>query len=224
MGIKILGISGSPIENSNTDRAIEAILKASEFENEFVKLSEIDVRPCLACKSCVPDNICKVEDDFPALAKKIKEARALVIGAYTPYGQIDGFTKAFLERLWSMRHVNNLNRGKRVIIVVSGIAVPGNTPRDFLINKNVSSRENVASAIAREMVMENMKVLGTVMIRGNVPCLTCGEGSTCKMSGAKTLFGKNVKASSDLCVRVEDQPDVWKKIIKLGHKLRDRLT
>jgi len=224
LGIKILGISGSPIENSNTDRAIEAILKASEFENEFVKLSEIDVRPCLACKSCVPDNICKVEDDFPALAKKIKEARALVIGAYTPYGQIDGFTKAFLERLWSMRHVNNLNRGKRVIIVVSGIAVPGNTPRDFLINKNVSSRENVASAIAREMVMENMKVLGTVMIRGNVPCLTCGEGSTCKMSGAKTLFGKNVKASSDLCVRVEDQPDVWKKIIKLGHKLRDRLT
>jgi len=120
--------------------------------------------------------------------------------------------------------VNNLNRGKRVIIVVSGLAVPGNTPRDLLINKNVSSRENVASAIAREMVMENMKVLGTVMIRGNVPCLTCGEGSTCKMSGAKTLFGKNVKASSDLCVRVEDQPDVWKKIIKLGHKLRDRLT
>jgi len=221
---KILGISGSPIKNSNTDRAIKAILKASEFENEFVKLSEIDVRPCRACKSCVPDNVCKVEDDFPALAKKIKEARALVIGAYTPYGQIDGFTKAFLERLWSMRHVNNLNRGKRVIIVVSGLAVPGNTPRDFLINKNVSSRENVASAIAREMVMENMKVLGTVMIRGNVPCLTCGEGSTCKMSGAKTLFGKNVKASSDLCVRVEDQPEVWKKIIKLGHKLRDRLT
>lgn len=224
MGLKILGISGSPIRDSNTDRAIKAILDASGFENEFVKLSDIDIRPCRACKGCVPDNICKVEDDFPALAKKIKEARALVIGAYTPYGQIDGFTKAFLERLWSMRHVNNLNRGKRVIIVVSGLAVPGNTPRDLLINKNVSSRENVASAIAREMVMENMKVLGTVMIRGNVPCLTCGEGSTCKMSGARALFGKNVEASSDLCVRVEDQPEVWKKIIKLGHKLRDRLS
>ncbi|GAJ02711.1 unnamed protein product [marine sediment metagenome] len=208
MGLKILGISGSPIRDSNTDRAIKAILEASGFENEFVKLSDIDIRPCRACKGCVPDNICKVEDDFPALAKKIKEARALVIGAYTPYGQIDGFTKAFLERLWSMRHVNNLNRGKRVIIVVSGLAVPGNTPRDLLINKNVSSRENVASAIAREMVMENMKVLGTVMIRGNVPCLTCGEGSTCKMSGARSLFGKNVEASSDLCVRVEDQPEV----------------
>ena len=223
MGLKILGISGSPIRDSNTDRAIKAILDASGFENEFVKLSDIDIRPCRACKGCVPDNICKVADDFPALAKKIKEARALVIGAYTPYGQIDGFTKAFLERLWSMRHVNNLNRCKRVIIVVSGLAVPGNTPKDLLINKNVSSRESVASAIAREMVMENMKVLGTVMIRGNVPCLTCGEGSTCKMSGAKTLFGKNVKASSDLCVCVEDQPEVWKKIIKLGHKLRDRL-
>jgi len=127
LGLKILGISGSPIRDSNTDRAIKAILEASGFENEFVKLSDIDIRPCRACKGCVPDNICKVEDDFPALAKKIKEARALVIGAYTPYGQIDGFTKAFLERLWSMRHVNNLNRGKRVIIVVSGLAVPGLT-------------------------------------------------------------------------------------------------
>jgi len=224
MGIKILGVSGSPIKNSNTDRAVKAILEASGLESEFVKLSEINVRPCRACKGCVPDNICKVEDDFPALAEKIKEAEALVIGAYCPYGQIDGFTKAFLERLWSMRHVSNLNKGKRVILVVNGVATPGITQRDKLLNKMNVTRKNVASAIAKEMRMENMKVIGTVLIRGNVPCLTCGEGSTCKMSGAKTLFGKNVKASSDLCVRVEDQPDVWEKINKLGHKLRDRLS
>ncbi len=74
MSIKILGVSGSPIPNSNTDRAVKGVLEFSGIESEFVKLSEIDVKPCQACKRCVNDNICKVDDDFPALANKIREA------------------------------------------------------------------------------------------------------------------------------------------------------
>jgi len=223
MSLKILGISGSPINNSNTDRAVKAVLKAADLESEFVKLCEINVRPCMACKRCVKDNICKVEDDFPALAEKIKEAEALVIGAYCPYGNVDGFTKAFLERLWSMRHVKNLNRGKRVVIVVTGLATPGRTPQEIAVNKSLSL-DQVTTSIAREMRMENMKVIGNIKIRGNVPCLTCGEGTTCKMSGVPPLFGPGTKASSELCVRVEDQPEVWDKIIRLGKKLHDRLS
>jgi len=97
MNIEVLGISGSPINNSNTDRLVQAILDATKLKSEFVKLSRINIRPCLACKQCVPDNICKVKDDFPELAEKIKKAGALVIGAYIPYKQIDGFTKALLR-------------------------------------------------------------------------------------------------------------------------------
>jgi multimeric flavodoxin WrbA len=74
MSLKILGVSGSPVPNSNTDRAVKAVLEASGLESEFVKLSDIIVRPCRACKRCVEDNICKQEDDFPALAKKLREA------------------------------------------------------------------------------------------------------------------------------------------------------
>ena len=84
MGIKVLGISGSPIKDSNTDRLVKTILDATGIESEFVKLSTMNVRPCLACKKCVPDNICKVDDDFPELAEKVKTAQALVIGGYTP--------------------------------------------------------------------------------------------------------------------------------------------
>ncbi|MHA2227161.1 MAG: hypothetical protein ACXAC8_18235 [Candidatus Hodarchaeales archaeon] len=57
MSIKILGVSGSPIPNSNTDRAVKGVLEFSGIESEFVKLSEIDVKPCKACKRCVNDNI-----------------------------------------------------------------------------------------------------------------------------------------------------------------------
>lgn len=210
MSLKILGVSGSPVPNSNTDRAVKAVLKASGLKFEFVKLSDINVRPCRACKQCVEDNICKQEDDFPALAEKLREAKALVIGAYCPYSSLDAHTKAFLERLWSMRHVKNLNEGKQIVIIVTGLIPP--------ISKQVSN------SIALEMRMDNMEVIGTVLIRGNVPCLTCGRGSECKMSGVPILFGKGTKASSDLCIRVEDQKEVQEQITRLGEMLQDHLS
>ena len=209
MSLKILGVSGSPVPNSNTDRAVKAILKASRLESEFVKLSDITVRPCRACKRCVEDNICKQEDDFPALARKVLEAKAIVIGAYSPYRSLDAHTKAFLERLWSMRHQKNLNEGIQVVIVVTGV-LP-------MIAKLVSE------TIAHQMRMENMKIIDTLLVRGNVPCLTCGRGSECKMSGVPILFGKGTKASSYLCIRVEDQLDVQKQINRIGEVLHDRL-
>ncbi|MDD9303113.1 MAG: flavodoxin family protein [Desulfobacter sp.] len=132
MGKQVLGISGSPIKNSNTDRLIKAVLARTGCDTEFIKLSQINVRPCIGCKRCVTDNICKVEDDFPALSLKIQNARAIVIGAYTPYGQIDGFTKALLERFWSLRHVNQSLAMELVnyehMELLDQIIVPGNLP------------------------------------------------------------------------------------------------
>jgi len=84
MAVDIIGISGSPVKKSNTDRLVQAILDASGLKSEFVKLSDLSIAPCRACKRCVNDNICKVEDDFPALAEKVKAARAMVIGSYCP--------------------------------------------------------------------------------------------------------------------------------------------
>ena len=225
MTLGILGISGSPIENSNTDRAVQAVLNATGLDTEFVKLSEISVRPCRACKQCVSDNTCKQMDDFPDLAKKVLKARALVIGAYCPYGMVDGFTKAFLERLWSMRHVKNLNRDKIVVLVVSGL-VPDKTRLRGLskiilkpfLNRYLGVHQ-VSRSIAREIKMENMNLLGTIKIRGNVPCLVCGHGNYCQMSGAKQLYGNNVEISDDLCVSVEDQPEVWRETERLGKKI-----
>ena len=40
MKTQILGISGSPIKNSNTDRLIEAVLESSGLQTEFAKLSD----------------------------------------------------------------------------------------------------------------------------------------------------------------------------------------
>ncbi len=210
MSIEILGISGSPVKNSNTDRLVKAVLDATGLESEFVKLSNINVKPCLACKKCVPDNICKVKDDFPELAEKIKKAKALIIGAYIPYGQIDGFTKALLERFWSLRHVNNLLRGKLCTTVLTGL-MP-----DTLDNVNQS-----LSAELKEY--ERMDLIGQLTVQGNLPCLTCGEGDGCEMSGLKVLYGQDAKTSDYGYSRVEDQKEVWEEAIRIGSLIGERL-
>lgn len=210
MGIEILGISGSPVENSNTDRLVKAVLDASGLESEFVKLSKINVRPCIACKKCVPDNVCKVRDDFPELAEKIKKAKALVIGAYIPYGQIDGFTKALLERFWSLRHVNNLLGGKLCATVLTGV--------------NPESLDNVNQSVAAELKeYERMELVGQLTVQGNVPCVTCGEGDDCEMSGLKKMYGPDAKASDIEYSRVEDQKEVWEEAVRIGRLIGERL-
>ena len=210
MTADVIGISGSPIKNSNTDRLVGAILDATSAETEFVKLSKINVRPCYACKKCVPDNICKVQDDFQALAEKIKHAKALIIGAYIPYGQIDGFTKALLERFWSMRHVNNLLKGKLCATVLTGL-----DPRIL---------DSVNQSIATEIRdYERMELMGQLTVQGNLPCLTCGEGDGCEMSGLKVLYGPDAKTSDFDYSRVEDQEQVWEEALRMGQQIGDRL-
>ena len=210
MSIEVLGISGSPVKNSNTDRLVNAILAATGRESAFVKLSNTNVRPCLACKQCVRDNICKVKDDFPALAETIKKAKALVIGAYIPYGQIDGFTKALLERFWSLRHVKNLLKGKLCATVLTGM-MP-----EALGNANRSLAAEIRD-------YERMELVGQLTVQGNAPCLTCGEGDTCQMSGLKMLYGPNAKASDIPFSRVEDQKDVWEEATRIGRLIGERL-
>ena len=224
MTSKIIGISGSPFPNSNLDRAVKAVLEASGLDFEFIKLSDYNIRPCMACRKCVKDNTCKQEDDFSWISKKVLEADAWVIGVYSPYSQIDAFTKAFLERLWSLRHVKNLLRGKPVGLIHIRVYPPMFDRAVFRyigLNKLLSRKipsQKVLDQLEFELKADKMKVVGKVRVRGNIPCLTCGCGNDCQMSGAKIMYGK---ASADYCIKVEDQEDVWKKLQTLGNLLSE---
>ncbi|MFZ0242512.1 MAG: flavodoxin family protein [Desulfobacterales bacterium] len=211
MHTQILGISGSPIKNSNTDRLIQAVLDSSGLSAEFVKLSKINVRPCIACLGCKKDNICKVKDDFPALAEKVRQAGAVVVGGYSPYGSVDGFTKAFLERLFSLRHQNGLNRGKLAVVVATGIG------------RGAPGLDEASRQIAHALTLEGMEVLGELKVTGNPECLVCGYGETCPMSALPWVFGEDVKVTPDKFCNVEDQEETWERAQTLGKEIAARL-
>jgi len=207
----ILGISGSPIKNSNTDRLIQAVLDSSGLPHEFIKLSKLEVRPCIACLGCTADNICKVEDDFPAIAEKVKHAGAIVVGGYPPYGSIDAFTKAFLERLFSLRHQNGCNRGKPAVVVVTGIG------------RGAPGLEEASLQVTHALTLEGMQILGQLKAIGNPECMVCGFGLSCPMSALPWIFGKDPEMTPDKFCQVESQKEVWQEAQRLGREIADRL-
>jgi multimeric flavodoxin WrbA len=208
---QIIGISGGPIKNSNTDRLIQAVLDGSRLSSEFVKLSNIDIRPCIACLGCKKDNICKVKDDFPELAEKIRYAGAVIVGGYSPYGAVDGFTKSFLERLFSLRHQHGLNRGKLAVVVATGIG------------RGAPGMEEAGSQIAHALNLEGMNVLGQLKVTGNPECMVCGYGQTCPMSALPWIFGDDTKVTPEKFCKVEDQTETWEYAKNLGREIARKL-
>ena len=212
MNPQIIGISGSPVKNSNTDRLVQAVLDSSGLSSEFIKLSKINVRPCMACLGCKKDNVCKVKDDYPELAEKVRTAGAIVLGGYSPYGGVDAFTKAFLERLFSLRHQNGLNRGKIAVVVATGIG------------RGAPGLEEASSQMAHALSLEGMDVLDQLKITGNPECMVCGFGETCPMSALPWIFGQDTKVTPERFCAVEDQTEVWNRAKVLGQEIAEKLS
>ena len=84
--------------------------------------------------------------------------------------------------------------------------------------------DKVKRNLAKELQMDRMKIIGQLTLKGNVPCLTCGHGDDCEMSGVPFLHGKNAKATAKNCVKVENQKQVWNKLQQLGKQLANQLT
>ncbi|OGV63330.1 MAG: NADPH-dependent FMN reductase [Lentisphaerae bacterium RIFOXYB12_FULL_65_16] len=214
--MKVFGVSGSPIQDSNTDRALKAVLAATGMETEFIKLSDHVVAPCSACLGCVKTNRCVIQDDGNMLADKAKRADALVIAGFTPYSTLDSRTKAFIERLYPLRHNHGYMAGKPGAAVITSCMSEGNPQLPPAADMGVN-------AIQFYMMEEGMRFVGALKIEGTVPCIRCGFGDTCKMSGIKMLYGQAASIGSMGVRSFEHQPIALSGARELGQKLADAL-
>jgi len=214
--VKILGVSGSPISNSNTDRAVKAILNATGLEAEFIKLSDYKFSGCMHCLKCTYTNKCAItDDDGPMLIEKAREADAIVIGGWTPYSSLDSRTKAFMERCFANRHLKNYMKGKPAVSVVTHAAPEANLE----LPQAASMGQN---SIMYYMMEEGMNYLGGVKVMGNVPCIRCGVGDTCEISGLKMLLGPTATVAKAGVNKFEDQPSM-EEANRLGRLITETL-
>ena len=68
-----------------------------------------------------------------------------------------------------------------------------------------------------------MGLVGQLTVQGNIPCLTCGEGDTCEMSGVKMLHGPDAKTCDFGYAKVEEQQDIWLSAAHIGRLIGERL-
>ncbi|HJN15076.1 MAG TPA: flavodoxin family protein [Armatimonadota bacterium] len=212
MAAEILGISGSPIENSNTDRAVKRVLDATGMESEFIKLSDHSVQPCRACLKCVQTNRCVVPDDGPMLADKFQAAKAFVLGSYPPFSSIDAWSKSFMERMYALRHLKLLTAGKVGASVITSACPPD-------VEGMPPSAEMAQKAIGFWMGAFGMENLGGMVILGNVPCIACGVGDECPVSGIKMMDPEGTVESVGVN-SIDDDAGVLARTEELGQQIR----
>ncbi len=88
---KVLGISGSPRRDGNTELLLKEFLRgarASGHETELFILNKLKISPCTSCDSCQKNGQCIIDDDMQSMYSKLLEADYIVIASPIYFGGV----------------------------------------------------------------------------------------------------------------------------------------
>ena len=133
--MNVLMIHASPRRKGVTSTLlyeIEASIN-SVHKIETVRISDLEMKPCIGCMKCRPDQPCILpRDDAQVLAEKVKWSDFVIIGCPVYWGNMPGSLKLFFDRnvplfeyaeAKAIRYVPKPQlRGRRAALVVSCIA------------------------------------------------------------------------------------------------------
>ncbi len=100
--MKVIGISGSPRKDGNTEILVKEALQPFYEKNwevtEFF-LSSKAINPCIGCETCNQSGICVIEgDDMDQLLGEYENCDALIIGSPSYYRNVTAQLKALFDR------------------------------------------------------------------------------------------------------------------------------
>jgi hypothetical protein len=206
----IIAFSGTPVKGGTIEKGLRMVLDAAGAEsNEIVRLSALDVRVCTACKKCAPTNRCVIKDDVNPLLERIERSDGFILSGYPSFGSLNALTKVFIERNWPLRHNHVLTKGKTGAAVVAGSVMLDGLDAFF------------------RQYFENylmMDFRGTLALRGNVPCMTCGYGEECFASGFLREHGPGAKVTPDKFYDPLADPDACRRAAELGESMARSLA
>ena len=124
--MKIIGYIASPRKCGNTAWAVNKILQGAKEQGAETRQwysSELDIKPCQGCLSCIESDRCVMSDDMQELYDALKNADALVLGAPIYMGQMSAQAKIFTDRLFAQLsprfspRYKEENAGKKLVLV-----------------------------------------------------------------------------------------------------------
>ncbi|AUS97995.1 hypothetical protein CDQ84_01005 [Clostridium thermosuccinogenes] len=100
--MKVVGISGSPRKDGNTEvlvrQALQPFYEKGWEVSEFF-LSSKTINPCIGCETCIETGKCVIEgDDMEFLLREFEHCDALIIGTPVYYRNVTAQLKALFDR------------------------------------------------------------------------------------------------------------------------------
>ena len=115
--------------------------------------------------------------------------------------------------MYCFRHQASLNAGKFGACVLTTACPPYGT--------NVPPAIETATAQIRSwMAEEGVLDVGSMVVLGNVPCIRCGHGDQCPVSGVQLMHGAEATVASIGIQSLEGDPLAVDNAKQLGRRLR----
>ena len=205
---KVIAFSGSPIKGGNLEKGLHLVLDSTGLSTRFIRLADLNMKVCIACKKCAVTNSCIFNDDINPLLEEIEQADALIFSGFPSYGAINALTKVFIERLWPLRHRKFATKGKVSVSVITSAGQPKELCDYF-------------EHYCTDYLGTNYQ--GSLAIVGILPCLSCGYGESCQVSGFIGIHGEGKTIKEEHFNNFEDNLEGQKEAKKLGEKIAQAL-
>jgi multimeric flavodoxin WrbA len=103
--MNILAIGGSMREDSNTNKLVKIIAKATGAEYELIDLTQLTIKPCTGCMECMMnEGQCPIDDDMQEVYDKLMTTDALIVGSPTYYLDVSAAVKALIDRSMALNY------------------------------------------------------------------------------------------------------------------------
>jgi multimeric flavodoxin WrbA len=127
---KVIGFSGSPRKNGNSDTLLKRILSGvaqEHVESRHCNLTDIDFRGCIGCEMCRTTKICtRLTDGMSLLYPQLASSKGLVLVSPSHNYNVTSWMKAFIDRLYCFYNFENdrprswssqlANQGRKAVI------------------------------------------------------------------------------------------------------------
>jgi multimeric flavodoxin WrbA len=123
--MKIIGIATTPRKGGNSQALVEHVLsgaKKAGAKTELVRISDLEIRPCLGCGACKRQGSCVQKDDFAGLVKKLESADAVVLGSPLYWGRLNAQAYPLIDRFYSLLKSDfstDFPKGKKIVFAMT---------------------------------------------------------------------------------------------------------
>lgn len=132
--MKVVGISGSPRREGNTEILLREMLRGAEeagAETRLFILSNMNISPCRHCDGCLAKGECVVKDDMGLIYPEIESLDVFVLASPIFFYGVTAQAKAMIDRcqaFWNRKYILKrriaIEKRKGIFISVGGTRFP----------------------------------------------------------------------------------------------------